>query len=166
VSYAPPQTYQAAPSCGCTAGYGNGNGHAQQPQQPPPSQGGTTPDPAPNGGGDFPKPEPKPTVPDDTSSALFGQPSGSETSVNRPTNTPPATPPSTTTPGDANKGANGFDAPKLFNPQDRTAQHSIAPVRTAVYQQPASYHPISTVRTTLTAEQVRKDAAGWKSGSN
>jgi hypothetical protein len=66
------------------------------------------------------------------------------------------------------KGDNStyLEAPKLFSPQDRTAQRgSIAPVHTALYTQPASYHQISTTQTVVTAEQAHKDAAGWTSVS-
>jgi hypothetical protein len=58
-----------------------------------------------------------------------------------------------------------LEAPKLFNPRDRTAQRNIAPVHTALYQQPASYQQISTTRTVVTAEQAQKDATGWTSAS-
>jgi hypothetical protein len=59
-----------------------------------------------------------------------------------------------------------FEAPKLFNPKDRTAQRSIAPVRTAVYEQPVSYRNTSTVRRgPVSDEQARIDAIGWTSGS-
>jgi len=59
-----------------------------------------------------------------------------------------------------------LEAPKLFNPKDRTAQRSIAPVRTALYEQPAKFQRASTARATITAEQAQKDAAGWTIGSN
>jgi hypothetical protein len=76
----------------------------------------------------------------------------------------------TTTPGgtgDAEKdNSTYFEAPKLFNPKDRTAARSIAPVRTALYEQPASMHQISAQRTVITAEQAQQDAAGWMSVSN
>lgn len=61
-----------------------------------------------------------------------------------------------------------FEAPQLFNPKDHTARStSIAPVRTAVYHQPASYRAASTApRGPITAEQARRDAIGWTSGTN
>jgi hypothetical protein len=61
-----------------------------------------------------------------------------------------------------------FEAPQLFNPKDRTARStSIAPVRTAVYEQPVSYRKSSAApRVTSTAEQARIDAIGWTSGAN
>jgi hypothetical protein len=59
-----------------------------------------------------------------------------------------------------------FEAPKLFNPKDRTAQRSIAPVRTAIYEQPATYHKTSTApRGPVSDEQARIDAIGWTSGA-
>ncbi len=53
-------------------------------------------------------------------------------------------------PTEEDNGASTFEAPQLFNPQDRTAQRSVAPVWQAVYHkpaasqtvaEPASYHP-------------------------
>jgi hypothetical protein len=59
-----------------------------------------------------------------------------------------------------------LEAPKLFSPQDRTAQRSIAPVHNALYKEPASFRQVSTARTVVTAEQAHKDAIGWSSASN
>jgi hypothetical protein len=59
-----------------------------------------------------------------------------------------------------------FEAPKLFNPKDRTASRGIAPVRTALYEQPASMLRISAQRTVITEQQAQQDAAGWSSASN
>jgi hypothetical protein len=56
-----------------------------------------------------------------------------------------------------------FEAPKLHDPNDRTAQRSIAPVKTALYREPVRYHNVSTRR--VTAEQARQDAIGWTSAS-
>jgi hypothetical protein len=56
-----------------------------------------------------------------------------------------------------------FEAPKLHDPNDRTAWRSIAPVKTAVYKQPVAYRNVSTQR--VTAEQARQDAVGWTSVS-
>jgi hypothetical protein len=56
-----------------------------------------------------------------------------------------------------------FQAPKLFDPNDRTAQRSIAPVIAAVYEKPVSYRNVSTRPITL--EQAERDAAGWVSAS-
>ena len=56
-----------------------------------------------------------------------------------------------------------FEAPKLHDPNDRTAQRHIAPVKTALYKQPVAYRNVSTQR--VTAEQARKDAIGWTSVS-
>jgi hypothetical protein len=58
-----------------------------------------------------------------------------------------------------------LEAPKLFSPQDRTAQRSIAPVHNALYKEPASFRQVSTARTVVTAEQAHKDASGWSSVS-
>jgi hypothetical protein len=57
-----------------------------------------------------------------------------------------------------------FQAPKLFDPNDRTARRSIAPVTTAVYEQPVSYRRASAQR--ITRQQAESDAAGWISASN
>lgn len=56
-----------------------------------------------------------------------------------------------------------FEAPKLHDPNDRTAQRAIAPVKTALYKQPVAYRNVSTQR--VTAEQARQDAIGWSSVS-
>lgn len=53
--------------------------------------------------------------------------------------------------------ANYLDAPELFNPSDRTAEHVAAPVWNAVYHKPASGDP---------QQQLEADAAGWTSASN
>jgi hypothetical protein len=69
--------------------------------------------------------------------------------------------------GDKNGNSTFLEAPKLFNPRDRSAQRtSIAPVRTALYQQPVSTREISSTRTTVTAQQAQQDAVGWTSASN
>ena len=58
-----------------------------------------------------------------------------------------------------------FEAPKLFNPKDRTAKHTgVATVRTAVYEQPVTYRKTSTTtRGPVTAAQAQQDAIGWSS---
>lgn len=56
------------------------------------------------------------------------------------------------------------EAPKLFDPNDRTAQRIQRPVVTAVYTKPAAYRSVST--RPATAEQARQDAIGWASASN
>jgi hypothetical protein len=61
------------------------------------------------------------------------------------------------------ENATMFEAPKLHNPNDRTAQRSIAPVKNALYKQPVGYRKVSTQR--VTAEQARQDAIGWTSVS-
>ena len=61
-------------------------------------------------------------------------------------------------------GATFFEAPKLFNPNDRTAARVAAPVRNAVYERPVTHRQVSTGR--ITAAQAQRDAAGWTSASN
>jgi hypothetical protein len=72
-------------------------------------------------------------------------------------------------PDKENKGdsATYFEAPKLFNPKDRTAKHTgVATVRTAVYEQPVTYRKTSaTTRGPVTAAQAQQDAIGWSSAS-
>jgi hypothetical protein len=63
-----------------------------------------------------------------------------------------------------------LEAPKLFNPKDRTARRSgsIAPVHTAVYQQPVAYHTTAAKVSSqgpVSNEQARIDAIGWTSAS-
>ena len=67
---------------------------------------------------------------------------------------------------ESSDGSTFFEAPELFNPKDRTAQRHIAPVRTALYEQPVEYRRASTVRTKITAQQAAQDAVGWTSVSN
>jgi hypothetical protein len=59
-------------------------------------------------------------------------------------------------------GATYFEAPKLHDPNDRTVQRSIAPVKTALYKQPASYRSVSSTGR-ITAAQAQADATGWTS---
>jgi hypothetical protein len=56
-----------------------------------------------------------------------------------------------------------FQAPKLFDPSDRTAQRSIAPVTRAVYEKPVAYRSVSA--RPISIEQARQDAIGWTSAS-
>jgi hypothetical protein len=56
-----------------------------------------------------------------------------------------------------------FQAPKLFDPNDRTAKRSLAPVTTALYQKQVSYRAVSAGPITL--EQAQRDAAGWVSAA-
>jgi hypothetical protein len=62
-----------------------------------------------------------------------------------------------------------LEAPKLWDPRDRTAQRNIAPVHTALYKQPASFRTISTAtsvkRGPVTAQQAEQNAIGWTSAS-
>ena len=63
-----------------------------------------------------------------------------------------------------------LEAPKLFNPKDRTARRSasIAPVHTAVYKQPVATRTAAAATVTrgpVSDEQARIDAIGWTSAS-
>jgi hypothetical protein len=91
--------------------------------------------------------------------------------ANRPTEPTPATPPQPTPGANDPYGVKKDNStylqpPALFSPNDRTAQRVMAPVHTALYQQPASYHSISTAPIKITAEQAAKDAEGWSSSAN
>lgn len=72
----------------------------------------------------------------------------------------------TNDPYDTSNGDSGayFQAPKLFDPNDRAAQRRIAPVTTALYHKPVSYRSVST--RPITVQQAQQDAAGWTSASN
>jgi hypothetical protein len=61
-----------------------------------------------------------------------------------------------TDPGDENS-AGYLEAPQLFNPSDRTAQHTAAPVWNAIYHKSASAEG---------QQQLDADATGWTSVSN
>jgi hypothetical protein len=59
-----------------------------------------------------------------------------------------------------------FEAPKLHDPNDRTAQRGVlAPVKTAIYKQAAGYRSVATQPQRVTAEQARQDAIGWTSAA-
>jgi hypothetical protein len=62
-----------------------------------------------------------------------------------------------------------FEAPKLLDPNDRTAAKHMAPVWTAVYHKVSGAAPavqtISHQQTTPAASQEELDAAGWASAS-
>lgn len=103
------------------------------------------------------------------------------TTANRPTETPPATtqpqpepqPESNNDSTDPYKvkkdGSTYFEAPKLFNPNDRTAKRAVlAPVHTAVYQQPVNYQKTSAAvpRATSVAAQPKQDVITWSSVSS
>ena len=66
--------------------------------------------------------------------------------------------------GDGTESSTYFEPPKLFNPNDRTARRSIAPVRTAIYQQAVSHVNVSAPRS-ITAQDAQRDAIGWTSVS-
>jgi hypothetical protein len=60
-----------------------------------------------------------------------------------------------------------FEAPKLHDPNDRTAQRGVlAPVKTAIYKQAAGYRSVAAQPQRVTAEQAQQDAIGWASASN
>jgi len=99
------------------------------------------------------------------------------TTANRPTDaTPPQSPVTPEPNSDSEKvdpykvksdSSTYFEPPKLFNPNDRTAKRgSVAPVRTAVYEQRVSYRNTSTAsRGPISDAQAKIDAAGWSSSS-
>jgi hypothetical protein len=68
--------------------------------------------------------------------------------------------------GENSDSSTFFQAPRLFDPNDRTAQRRITPVRTALYEQPAGYQRVSTNRAQITSQQAERDAAGWSSASD
>jgi len=98
---------------------------------------------------------------------------GQSTTTNRPTDTstPPAPQPEPGAekserdlyPVEKSNGASYLQPPQLFDPKDRTAKRGVlAPVHTAVYQQPVSYRQSSTApRGPITAAQAEQDAIGW-----
>lgn len=66
-------------------------------------------------------------------------------------------------------GSTYFEAPKLFNPNDRTAKRAVlAPVHTAVYQQPVNYQKTSAAapRATAVAAQPKQNVITWSSVSS
>ena len=96
--------------------------------------------------------------PDGTNSVLQPQPQQQQQQPQQPSTTHPEY--------DVKKDSStSLEAPKLFNPNDRTAQRSIAPVKTAVYNKPVASHSVSTAPVRITAEQAQRDAAGWTSAN-
>jgi hypothetical protein len=82
----------------------------------------------------------------------------------------PATDTDQKTPYDAVKKSDNstyLEAPKLFNPKDRTAMHTgAASVRTAVYEQAVSTRKaVAAPRGPVSAAQAQQDAIGWSSAS-
>jgi hypothetical protein len=67
---------------------------------------------------------------------------------------------------ESEESATNLQAPYLFNPSDRSAGRSVAPVRTAVYEQPVGYQRAALRRGPVTAEQAQQDAIGWTSAGN
>jgi hypothetical protein len=62
--------------------------------------------------------------------------------------------------------AASLEAPLLFSPNDRAAQHKMPSVRTALYNQPISHSQAAARPARITAEQARQDAIGWTSAAN
>jgi hypothetical protein len=60
-------------------------------------------------------------------------------------------------------GASYFQAPKLFDPNDRTARRHIAPVTKALYEKSVAYRSVSARPISL--KQAQQDATGWTSAS-
>jgi hypothetical protein len=93
--------------------------------------------------------------------SLQPEPAGETTPPETPGADGGTTPPEGATNGDPN--ATYFEAPKLFNPNDRTAKRVAAPVWKALYERPVAARQVSTGR--ITAAQAERDAAGWTSAS-
>jgi hypothetical protein len=130
-----------------------------EPAAPPQTFGGST-----TNGGETPPSVPQGAAETERREQQKPETNGAETPQPGPsddtTETPPAVDPYKVEPKDA--GAS-FEAPKLHDPNDRTAQRSIAPVKNALYKQPVAYRNVSTRR--ITAEQAKQDAIGWSSAS-
>jgi hypothetical protein len=62
-------------------------------------------------------------------------------------------------------GQSFFDAPQLFDPQDKTVKYSPAPVHRAVYQRPAGTSPDRVTTRPITFEKSQRDAVGWTSAA-
>jgi hypothetical protein len=99
------------------------------------------------------QPQPQPQQP---TLGPSDNPSPERTLLNKPTNGAEEPTPATESHEHKDESsANYLEAPQLFNPSDRTAQRSAAPVWNAVYHQEASAD-----------NQLQADAAGWTSASN
>lgn len=60
-----------------------------------------------------------------------------------------------------------FEAPELFNPQDRTTQRPTAPVWTAVYRDTTGARPAASASTRRTADRhEQQGASGWRSATD
>jgi len=66
-------------------------------------------------------------------------------------------------PEESEDSASNFDAPQLLNPNDRTAQRHVAPVRNAVYR--TSLDDARPVAHATSWQQAQRDAQGWTSAS-
>jgi len=60
------------------------------------------------------------------------------------------------------ESAQNFQAPKLFDPSDHTAQRHRAPVWTAVYHRLSGAEPSAQP---VSWQQAERDAEGWTSAS-
>jgi hypothetical protein len=112
-----------------------------------------------------PQPEIDPNQPVQEERSTLRQTNGSEQGgVEEP---PPAegseAPANNASEGTDAESATYLEAPALFDPRDRTASRKISPVRKALYEKPAGYQRVSSGRTKITAEQAKRDAAGWTS---
>jgi len=138
-----------------------------------PTTGTLQPTPAPSTYATQQQPQPAPAAAEQKPTLQAPQ----STSANRPAD---ATTPNTVQPEPGtdskntdpysvkkNDSSTYFEAPKLFQ-KDRTAQRgSIAPVRTALYEQPVTYHQTSAAaRGPVTAAKAQQDAVGWASASH
>ena len=83
-----------------------------------------------------------------------GTPSGTQYETNRLEIEEPKVDPAPA-PAAESDSSTYFEAPKLFNPRDRTANRPSVDVHDAVYRQPATYHGVSQ------ASAVEVDANGW-----
>lgn len=153
-------TAPAAPAPGCSSCQAAA---APQTYVGPASAAASSPQPTPAGPPTQGGLEPKPTLP-----------TTGETTTNRieTSTTPPAQPEPEAEKKESDlypvdkSGASYLQPPQLFDPKDRTAKRGVlAPVHTAVYQQPVSYRQSSAApRGPITADQAKQDAIGWSTG--
>jgi hypothetical protein len=85
-------------------------------------------------------------------------PPAERTFLKEPANGSMGPTPATENADPSNENSAGYmEAPQLFNPSDRTAEHVAAPVWNAVYHKTASAE---------SQQQLQADATGWTSVSN
>jgi hypothetical protein len=68
--------------------------------------------------------------------------------------------------GEEKNSAEYFQAPKLFDPTDKTVKLSPAPIHMAVYKRSAGESPDHSIQArpiSITVEKARRDAIGWTS---